>query len=170
MGNHPDTLAWFAVHTHPRAEKKASQRLQAQGLEVYLPLHRTLRQWSDRKKWVEAPFIPSYLFVHSSAAALFQVRLILGVTHVVAFEGVPAPIPAAQIDWLKKMLRQDCPLELSQEQLTPGDRVVVGAGPLIGLPGELVQHRGSQKVVVRLEQLGCSVLVTIDTHLLQRAV
>jgi transcriptional antiterminator RfaH len=54
---------WYPVYTHPRAEKKACQALINKGIETYLPLHKQLKQWSDRKKWVEEPLIKSYLFV-----------------------------------------------------------------------------------------------------------
>ena len=57
---------WYPVYTHPRAEKKAHQALSNKGIETYLPLRRQLKQWSDRKKWVDEPFIKSYLFVHIS--------------------------------------------------------------------------------------------------------
>ena len=55
-----DVYKWYPVYTHPRAEKKACQALLNKGIETYLPLHRQLKQWSDRKKWVEEPFIKSY--------------------------------------------------------------------------------------------------------------
>jgi hypothetical protein len=50
------TKKWYPVYTQPRAEKKAYQALINKGIEAYLPLHRQLKQWSDRKKWVEEPF------------------------------------------------------------------------------------------------------------------
>jgi transcriptional antiterminator RfaH len=56
-------LKWYPVYTQPRAEKKAYSALIDKGIEAYLPLHRRLKQWSDRKKWVEEPLISSYLFV-----------------------------------------------------------------------------------------------------------
>ena len=37
-------------------------RLEAAGVHVFLPLRRTLRQWSDRRRWVEEPLFPGYLF------------------------------------------------------------------------------------------------------------
>ena len=53
------TYHWYAVYTRPRSEKKALITLSEDGYEVYLPLKKTLRQWSDRKKWIEFPLIPS---------------------------------------------------------------------------------------------------------------
>ena len=35
------------------------------GIESYLPLKKVLKQWSDRKKWVEEPLFRSYIFIHA---------------------------------------------------------------------------------------------------------
>lgn len=159
--------AWYAVHTHPRAEKKVSQLLKAQGYEVYLPLQRQLRQWSDRKKWVEMPFIPSYLFVFMEPSHLYTISRAYGVTRVIYFDGKPVPIPDEQINWLKKMLLHDVPVELTQEKLEPGTKVTVTSGHLIGMTGELISYKSDHKVVVRLEKLDYNLLVTIPVGFLQ---
>jgi len=54
---------WFAAYTRSRNEKKVAGELEEQHIEYYLPLIKTIRQWSDRKKKVEVPLINSYIFV-----------------------------------------------------------------------------------------------------------
>ena len=44
---------WYAIYTKPRAEKHVNQRLLEKGVETFLPLQKTYRIWSDRKKLVE---------------------------------------------------------------------------------------------------------------------
>ena len=46
---------WYVLYTAPRAEKQVKQRLDAQGIKSWLPLHKTPRVWSDRVKIVEIP-------------------------------------------------------------------------------------------------------------------
>ena len=58
-----NTKKWHVIYTAPRAEKKVNERLESQGVETYLPLQKTLRQWSDRKKKVSIPLFNSYVFV-----------------------------------------------------------------------------------------------------------
>jgi transcription antitermination factor NusG len=169
MNTKKEDAAWFAVHTYPRAEKKVSQLLKAQGYEVYLPLQRQLRQWSDRKKWVDMPFIPSYLFVFTGVSQLYAIARAQGVVRVIYFDGKPVPIPDEQINWLKKMLMHEIPVELTQEKLEPGAKVVVTSGHLIGMKGELISYKSDRKVVVRLEKLDYSLVVTIPLDLLQDA-
>ena len=63
-------LNWYVVKTRSRAEQKVAQRISAKGLNVYLPLQKTIRQWSDRKKKVEVPLISSTLFVKTEEKGL----------------------------------------------------------------------------------------------------
>ena len=45
-----NSLNWYVVKTRSRAEVKVAERIDSKGLHVYLPLQRTIRQWSDRKR------------------------------------------------------------------------------------------------------------------------
>ncbi|MDP3916172.1 MAG: UpxY family transcription antiterminator [Bacteroidota bacterium] len=154
---------WHAVYVKSRAEKKAQTELQLQEIETFLPLQRKLRQWSDRKKWVETPLISGYLFVQASRK---EYDLILQSNYVVSyvrFEGKAAIIPDAQIEYLKLMLKQDSSeIEIIREKLKPGQMIEVVAGPLIGLKGKLQKTKGKNKVAIELEQLGCSALIEIQ--------
>src|SRR4030042_2560830 len=95
---------WYALYTHSRAEKKVAEELERQGIEHYLPLYKTLRQWSDRKKKVELPLIRSYLFVKIREKKSYPVLQTPGVMRIVSFSGRPVPIPDWQIENLRIVL------------------------------------------------------------------
>ena len=153
---------WHAVYVKSRTEKKAQAELQFKNIESFLPLQRKLRQWSDRKKWVEIPLISGYLFVKICRKEYDFVLQSDYVVSYVRFEGVAAVIPENQIDNLKLMLKQDnLDIEILHETFAPGQMVDVVAGPLIGLRGKLVRIKGKNKVAVELEQLGYAALVEI---------
>ncbi|HEX7585247.1 MAG TPA: UpxY family transcription antiterminator [Prolixibacteraceae bacterium] len=154
---------WYAVYVKSRAEKKAQTELQFKEIETFLPLQRKLRQWSDRKKWVEMPLISGYLFVRICRKEYDLVLQSNYVVSYVRFEGTAAVIPDNQIDYLKLMLKQDnLDIEIIHESFAPGQMIDVIAGPLIGLRGKLVRIKGKSKVAVELEQLGYSALVEIQ--------
>lgn len=156
---------WHAVYVKSRAEKKAQQDLRAQGIETFLPVQRRLRQWSDRKKWVEMPLIAGYLFVKICRKEYDQVLQSKNVVSYVRFDGKAAIVPDAQIEYLKLMLnQQDTEVEITQEKLKPGQMVEVVAGPFIGLKGKLQKIKGKSKVAVELEQLGYSAMVEIEVQ------
>jgi len=156
---------WYAVYVKSRTEKKALSELEFKNIETFLPLQRKLRQWSDRKKWVEIPLISGYLFVRISRK---QYDLVLHSNYVVSyvrFEGTAAVIPDNQIENLKVMLNQSSvEIEITRKDFAPGQLVDVIAGPLIGLRGKLVFLKGKSKVAVNLEQLGYSALVEISAE------
>ena len=77
---------WYAIYTRPRAEKQVCQRLVEQGIEAYLPIRKTMRQWSDRKKMVEVPLFTSYVFVHIDRRFYDDVVRTHGVVKYITFE------------------------------------------------------------------------------------
>jgi len=157
-----NSYLWHAVYVKSRSEKKAQAELQIQEIETFLPLQRKLRQWSDRKKWVEMPLISGYLFVKTSRREYDQILQSNYVVSYVRFEGKAAIVPDYQIDYLKLMLKQDnSEIEITREKLKPGQLIEVVAGPMIGLKGKLQKIKGKNKVAIELEQLGYSALVEI---------
>jgi hypothetical protein len=58
-----DSKKWFVVYTKPRTEIKVSQRLSVLGIENYVPTRIEVRQWSDRKKKITVPLLPSMVLV-----------------------------------------------------------------------------------------------------------
>jgi transcriptional antiterminator RfaH len=159
-------LNWFALYTLPRAEKKAYAELVKKGITAYLPLMRTLRQWSDRKKWIDEPLFRSYIFVHIPESLYFDVLNTSGIVRYITFEGKAVPIPPQQIEAVKFFLSTEDPLPEDIEKYSPGQPVEVIKGPLKGLFGELVRLAGKQKVKVEISAIGQSVLVTIPlSHL-----
>jgi transcription antitermination factor NusG len=160
---------WHVVYSRSRAEKKVLIELQFQGIEAYLPLQRKLRQWSDRKKWIEVPLISGYIFVFITRKEYDKVLQTNGVVTYVRFEGKAAVIPDEQIEYIKKMLSQpEIPVDVYTQLINPGDKVEVTVGPLIGLKGTLVSFRGKKRVAVQIQQLNLSLMVDLPATQIQK--
>ena len=162
------TCKWYPVYTQPRAEKKACDALLSKGLEAYLPLHRQLKQWSDRRKWVEEPFIKSYLFVRIKEHEQTEVLMTKGISRFIYFSGKIASMPDRQIDELKLLMASPYELEITEENLQPGEKIVIKAGPLKGLSGEIISYRSQKQLALRLENLGYSIIVHVAASLIDR--
>jgi transcription elongation factor/antiterminator RfaH len=158
---------WYAVYTNPRAEKKVLDQLQKQQIRAYLPLQRTLKQWSDRKKWVEEPLFKSYLFVYVSEREYLKVLQTHGVVRFITFERKAVPIPPEQIEWIQMLLSQQIELLVVEQSFEPGDRVEVTAGSMRGMQGELIAFQGEHRVRVHFDLIGQSVLVNIPAAFLK---
>ncbi|WPU98334.1 UpxY family transcription antiterminator [Mucilaginibacter sp. cycad4] len=159
---------WYPVYTNPRAEKKAYEALMGKGINVYLPLHRQLKQWSDRRKWVEEPFLKSYLFVHITEQEQAEVLMTKGIARFLYFSGKPAVMPDKQIDELKLLMASPYELEITEEDLQPGEKIRIRAGALKGMTGEVVSLRSQKQLILRLESIGYSIIVNVAASLIQR--
>ena len=159
---------WYPVYTHARAEKKAHEALVKKGIETYMPLNRQLKQWSDRKKWVEEPLIKSYLFVNITDQEQMEVLMTKGVARFIYFSGKITPMPTSQIDDLKLLMSSSYDLEVTEENLQSGEKIIIKAGPLKGLQGEIVSHHSQKQLLLRLDNMGLSILVQVAPSLINR--
>jgi transcriptional antiterminator RfaH len=159
---------WFAIYTNPRAEKQVRDRLMEAGVEVFLPLQKTYRIWSDRKKLVEVPLLSSYVFVKVTPLEFPKVYQSSGVVRFITFEGQPASIPQNQIDNLRLLINSDTEIEVTSEKFAQGDFVEVIRGSLVGLTGELIKTGSHSRVVVRIDRLDQNLIVNIPMTFLRR--
>lgn len=156
------TKSWYVIYTRSRAEKKVRDELTFNNIESFLPLQKQLRQWKDRKKWVETPLISGYCFVRITRKEYEKVLQTQGVVCFVKFEGKAAEIPDSQIEYLKQMLGQyDFEVNVTAENFRPGKKVEVIEGPMIGLRGELIESRGKNKFILRFTQINSVFTVEI---------
>ena len=160
--------AWYAIYTNSRAEKRVNDRLSEIGIETFLPMQKTLRQWSDRKKVIEKPLISSYVFVKAIPKEFFSVRKIDGVVKFIMIQGKPVPIPDVQINNLRILCGSDADVEISSDVFDKGDLVEVIVGSLMGLRGELIRVGRKRKVVIRIIQPGMNLTVDIKTNAIQK--
>lgn len=159
---------WYALYTKPRAEKLVYQRLIEVNIETFLPLQKTIRMWSDRRKVIEKPLLSSYIFVKTRSKFFPQVYKTNGVVKFVSFEGQPVSIPQKQIDNLKLIINSDAEVEVSSEKFAAGDNVEVINGSLIGLTGELIRIGSHNRVIVRIDKLEQNLILKIPKAFLRK--
>jgi transcription antitermination factor NusG len=150
---------WYALYTVPRAEKQVEQRLKRTGVETYLPLHLSPRQWSDRVKLVEVPLLPSYVFV-KTVETLLRSAIVptRGVVRSVYYDGKPAVIREHEIAAIRLFLEQAHAKEITYSL---DEKVQIACGPLKNIAGK-VKRIGKTHVALYLEQLGVLVSVAIN--------
>jgi transcriptional antiterminator RfaH len=159
---------WYALYTRPRAEKLVFARLVEAGIETFLPLQKTYKMWSDRKKLVEKPLLSSYIFVKTSKKSFPKVYKTNGVVKFVSFEGQPVSIPQNQIDNLRLLIDSDAEIEVTSDKFAQGDNVEVINGSLIGLTGELIRIGSKNRVVVRIDRLDQNLILKIPKAFLKK--
>ena len=163
MSEVDNSYKWYALYTRSRAEKKLHHLLVEKGIESFLPLRKTLKQSSDRKKWVEEPLMRSYLLVHVSEKEYFDVLNTPGAVRYVSFEGKAAEIPEAHVLALKNFI-ENKPEDITVEagSLAPGETMEVIRGPLKGIKGEIIEIRGSHRLLLRFDTLNLCVHTEVE--------
>ncbi len=147
------SMKWYAIHTRSRHEKQVDLFLSERGIETFLPLVHTLSRRRDRKKYVDLPLFPGYMFVFTEKERLPDVKFTRGVTRIIGTDiDAPTPIPDKQILDLKSITESDVQLD-QFPYLTKGREVRVKSGPLKGVEGVLVERKGHYKLVIRIDLL-----------------
>ncbi len=167
MAPNSETKRWYAVYVRSRAEKKAADELLMNNIEHYLPLIKRLKQWSDRKKWVEEPLFRSYIFVRIDIKDYYHVLQNPYLVRYITFEGKAVPIPNEQIEAIRYFLEELEPDEPENIEWIKGQQVEVVAGELTGLTGELIEVNGKHKVKVQIDAIGKSISIYIPKNKLQ---
>ena len=148
---------WYVLYTSPRFEKRVRERLERNGVECYLPLHRCPRVWSDRVKLVDVPLFNSYIFVRCKAHEIYSMISINGVVRVVFYNGLPAIIRQEEIDAIKQFLE-----EAKEKVLCTGDEVEILTGSMKHRFGKIVKIK-KKYVLLHIEQLAATVCVNTES-------
>ena len=158
-------LSWFAVTTRPRFEKKVTVELKNRGVEVFLPSHMSLRQWSDRRRMIQTPLFPGYVFVRATNSSSARIPILRtdGVVSFVGLRGMGTPIPDGEIAAIQAVVAEKIPFEACPF-LESGQRVRVRGGCLEGVEGILAGVRGEQTVVISVELIQRSVVMHISGY------
>ena len=160
--NNDTSYKWFALYTKARAEKKVYEELRQKGLDVYLPLRRQLRQWSDRKKWVETPIIHSYIFVRIQKADYRRVFESNGVVSYVSHKGKAVVIPDREMEAMRRTVESNLSFNVEVSTIQKGQTVTIESGPLKGITGEVLEVQGARKFYMRISHIGYSLVVNLD--------
>lgn len=151
---------WYIAYTMPKAERKVHQRLNDLGAVSFLPLQKTIREWSDRKKKIEIPVFPNYIFIYASNNERFDFLKLKGLTRYVSFGGDPATVSTQLIDSLRIVLMGD--FEVSSVDFVQGMQVRIIDGPFMGVEGILLQKRGANRLTLKIDALKRVVSIDIS--------
>ena len=161
---------WYAIHTRSRFEKKVYDGLKGKTIEAFYPRIQTMSRRKDRRVKIMIPMLPGYVFVRSALDAEEHLKILktAGVVRLVGFQGVPVPAREEEISSLMILDGTDRTVQ-NRAFMNRGDRVIIMEGPLKGLVGLYLRHKGQAgKVVVSIELLNRSLVVDIEDWALEK--
>ncbi len=159
---------WYALYVNSRSEKKVMEALLSKGFEAYVPLVKTMKQWSDRKKMVELPLLNGYVFVKSGVTANGPVLQTRGVVSFVRIEGKLAVVRDEEIERLKQLILLGYQMETGSinRNYKEGDKVKITSGVLKSIEGFVSENKEGRFIEVVLESIGQSIKVKLPGEIL----
>jgi len=152
-------MEWFVLYVKARHEFATNAELRKKGIETFLPSIKRWRQWRDRKKLIDFPLFPGYLFVHifpNSEGFVNALRTRGAVNLISAELGRPTPVLPEEISSLRLLIESGKELDI-YPHLKEGTWIRVRKGLLKGAEGILEKREDQYLFIVNIKLLGKSV-------------
>jgi transcription antitermination factor NusG len=153
------SLAWYVFYTFPKAEKVIKHELERVNFEVCLPVQKVIRQWKDRKKELEVPLFPNYIFVKTFKEQIYDIINFPKIVRYVAFEGRPAELKEEEINFMKSAGKCG---NIYLSNLRKGDKIRIKSGILEGYEGMLVECDGKKRFGLLLREINQTIMVDFN--------
>lgn len=168
-----DSIFWYAIHTHAKQEDRAYSNLVAWKVESFSPKIREpySHPYTGSLTYKVRPLFPRYIFARFDASRLLhKVWFTRGVHSVVSCGLAPLSIDDHTVNEIKSHVGNDGFIKLNDE-IEPGDEVVVKDGPFMGLSGIFERETNdSERVVILLNTIGYQANVVVDRQLIRKNV
>lgn len=160
-------MNWNVIYTKSRFEKAVAEKLTLAGIEVFCPVLKKKKLWSDRWKWVEEPLFRSYCFVRIADNEREKVFSVPGVVRYLYFCGKPAIVRTRDMEILKNWLMQYDHDSIEAGNLNVNDRIRIRSGALIDKEAEVVESKGNYAILY-LEDLGLQVKIDLRKNIIEK--
>jgi transcription antitermination factor NusG len=154
-----DLLPWYAIRVMSNRERVVATLLQGRGFRVSLPLCRSRRNGTGRRK--ESVLFPGYLFCSFDSNVLLPIISVPGVVHVVCRQRVPVAVDPVEMDAVRRLTDSGLDAEPCA-WISIGERVRVREGPMAGVEGTLAREGSRDRIVISISLLMRSVMVELD--------
>jgi len=160
---------WYLIYTKPRHEKKVHGCLSGLSIASFLPTKKTLRTWHDRKKYIDEPLFPSYVFIYLNNIQEYYGGMDAeGYLYYVRAGKEIARVDQTIVNNIKLITDQVQEIEVSDSKFLPGKKLTIAEGPLTGLSCEVIQVKGKERLLVRVALLQRNLLLTVPAeHLME---
>jgi transcription antitermination factor NusG len=157
--------AWFALIIHQYKREQCEQMLAGMGYEYFSPCFQTVKNWSDRRKRVDVPLFPGYIFCRFDTNRRLPILQIPGVLGIVSSGKQFLEVDASELESIRTAMASRLPVE-PYPFMEPGQKVKVIHGPLCGLKGTLVRAKAESRLLLSVAILNRCVSVEVQaSHL-----
>ena len=144
-------MSWNVIYTKSRSEKKVEERLKNIGIEAYCPVRTEVKFWSDRKKSILVPVLPSMVLVKIEKNKRNQVFDIPGVVRYMFWLKKHAVVRDNEVDSLKLLLKSNNIIEQNVASYNVGDEIKISS---LEDQFGIIKKISKNQIWVVLKQLG----------------
>jgi transcriptional antiterminator NusG len=159
---------WYAVYTRSHQERLVKSQLDGKGVENFLPTYERISQWKDRKKLIQVPLFPGYLFVKIALVKRLEVLKAYGAVQIVGNSTGPLPVPEEQVARVRTLVQFGLKCD-PHPYLKVGKKARIKEGPLAGFEGILVRKKSRSLFVLSVDLIQRSVSVQLGSWLVEPA-
>lgn len=148
---------WFVLLTRSNFEKTVYKSISQKKIESFLPTVKKKSRRKDRHLMIDLPLFPGYIFVKADTEPASQLNILktTGAVRILGNQAGPVPVPDAQIESLRILTQVETDVITGTSiQLKKGDPVMILEGPMAGIRGEFIHHKGKSRVVIKIDVLG----------------
>lgn len=125
---HINSLKWFVLVVKAKREKQVAEILERHNFEIYCPVKKEVRQWSDRKKTIEVPVFDNYVFVRLKESERDSVFITSYIKKYMYWLGKPAVVRDVEIDVIKEWMANESICTVKSSQLQKGKLITIEKG------------------------------------------
>jgi transcription antitermination factor NusG len=162
-----DSVEWYALYTRHQHERSVAEHLYRIGFDVFLPLYHEVHQWTDRRRKIDMPLFPCYVFFSGDLNQRFSALNLPGVCSIVSSGGKVSVITDQELDAVRRALASSLSVE-PHPYVQNGDRIRILGGPLAGVEGIVTRRKDALRIILSVNMLAQSVAVEIDEALVER--
>lgn len=169
MNDFDSNANWYLIQTKPRQEARAEEHLLRQQYECFRPLQaRTPAATRASRRVVEEDLFPGYLFIRLDCNdSWYPIRSTRGVSRIVAFGGMPCPVPDSLIGHIRQRMTQPQTLAPAAHPFAQGETVRVRTGDS-ELQAIFLCEDGDERAVILLNLLQREQRISLPRSSLQR--
>ncbi len=158
-------LNWYVLHTKSRAEKVVNSVLLKKQMTVFLPEITVRSKRKDRKKMLDVPLFPGYLFIQTDLKPDEHLNILKtpGVVRLIGNTNGPVPVPETAVGSLRIMIHSGESI-VTGPSYSIGEVVRVKSGAFEGVTGIFQTYKGEDRVIVNIDILGQSASVNVSVE------
>lgn len=165
-----EKLHCYVMTTKAKFEKKVNEGLNKVNIVNYLPLQKRLSVWLDRKKWVETPLFPSYIFVKIDERNRNNVFHVPGIIKYITQCGKVSILKEEEIERIQRICTYFGEVEIEKRKISVGEEVEIISGHFSGMKGFVVSSKGKCRCCISIPGIDSYASIEIDQEEIQKVI